>query len=84
MHALHTYVCMYVRMYSLCIRIYNGKEGIVRYPSLDDALAAILQGTDKLYLLAQEACCDQSPYWCAVDCVQCTATCVCFQEIKVL
>ena len=64
-------VCLYIRMfvcmcvYSMYICIYSGKEGSVRYPSLGDALAAILQGRDELYLLAQKTDCDLSPYWCS-------------------
>jgi len=62
-----TYVCLYyMRVYSMCICTYSGKEGIfIRCPSLGDDLAAILQGWDELYLLAQETCCDLSPYWCS-------------------
>jgi len=66
MNVCFTYACLYyVRVYNMCISIYSGKKEIVRYPSLGDALAAILQGRDELYMLAQETCCDLSPYWCS-------------------
>ena len=61
----------------------SNRSGNSRYPSLGDTLTVVLQGRDELCSATTENIVAVCRHTGKVSCVQCAATFVYFQEIKV-